>query len=174
MSRAPPFRPRPSLHLALTPLTGSPRHQSDQPATPMRYPSFSSDGTPLARTPYSPFKSIDLKSPSPFACRAPQTWRGMQTGFKAKRLCTNKAVWLCLFLLATMLWMIRGRNGRLRSTETKVDELGTEILDDRKMQDYQFFPASNPKIHVRYVRFSCQSYILISLQVHWSLDIDPE
>ena len=158
MSQAPPLRSRPNLHLGLTKLTGSPRHpnQSTPPATPFFNPYPSPGDTPLAKTAYSPFPSAGLKAPYPYGSgdiitpRARgRPWYHNYAWFRVRRVLASKPILLVFMLIALSLWWFNGGSGELDTVKRGTAGLGKEFLYERRMHNYQFYPATNPKIHVR-------------------------
>ena len=161
MSQAPPLRSRPNLHLGLTKLTGSPRHpnQSTPPATPFYNPYPSPGNTPLAKTANSPFSSAGFKAPHPYGSRDIITprdrprdrgryWYGNCAWFRIRRILASKPIVL-VFMLATLsLWWVNGGSKELDIVKHGTAGLGKEFLHERRMHNYQFYPATNPKIHV--------------------------
>ena len=157
MSQVPPFRQRPNLHLALTQLSGSPRHPSQvtPSSTPLSTPVPTPGGTPFATTAYSPFLSGGLKAPtsysstSSFAPRhSSQSNYGSYVWARIRYSLSSKPTWLFLMAVALMLWWFNGLSEELNVVKLNAAELGKGFMQERQMQDYQFFPASNPKIHV--------------------------
>ena len=60
----------------------------------------------------------------------------------------SKSTWLFLMAVALMLWWFNGLSEGMDGVKISAAELGKGFLQERQMQDYQFFPATNPKIHV--------------------------
>ncbi len=160
MTQPPPLRNRPNLHLALTQLNGSPRQQG--PGTPLASSSLSTPhhspaGTPYGKTAYSPYRSASLKLPTPslYGSPSPFTPRlnsygsyGNYKWFRIKRNFASKPVWLLLMVAALFVWWFNGGSEELDLAKLGASGLGKELMSERKMDDYQFYPASNPKIHV--------------------------
>ena len=162
MSQIPPFRQRPNLHLALTQLSGSPRHPSQliSGSTPVSSPVPTPGGTPFATTAYSPLRSAGLKIPTPYsstpsfpARRFSISPHGDHLWFHVRRLLSSKPIWLTLLVAALTLWWFNGLSDEVDVVKLNAAGLGKELLQERRMQDYQFYPATNPKIHVR---FACR------------------
>ncbi len=163
MSRTPPFRSRPQLHLAFTNLNGSPRHPShDTPgssgfSTPSATPLTAAFPTPFATTAYSPFRSAGLKPPTPYG--GPMDFtprRGDRPRFfdnyrlyRIRRLLSSKPLWFLLVLSALAFWWFHGGINELDLVKISASGFGKELFQDARTQDLQFFPATNPKIHVR-------------------------
>ncbi len=158
MSQQPPFRQRPNLHLALTQLTGSPRHakQTTPSSTPSSTPIPTPSGTPFAKTAYSPFRSAGLKPPTPYAGdpgfsfgRAEKPNSSSYRLLRIRRTLSSRPIWLLLMVVALTLWWFNGGSSELDIVKLSATGLGNEFFQERRMQDYQFYPATNPKIHVR-------------------------
>ena len=47
-----------------------------------------------------------------------------------------------------MLWWLNGGKDELDLVKLGASELGKELFQDERTRNLQFFPASNPKIHV--------------------------
>ena len=171
MSSAPPFRQRPDLNLDPTLLTGSPRrHGSSTPTSRAETLIPNLTGTPLAMNPYSPFTPItpaNLKffkaNSSPQAQYHETTTRykppsreppfiRMWNRLQIRHLLNSKPIWLILMGLALVMWWFKGGGQKLDMAKLSASGLGKEFMQGRRMQDYQFYPASNPKIHVRFTR----------------------
>lgn len=120
-------------------------------------------GTPLATTSYSPFASAGLKPPkvNSFPCSdfydtdMPIKHRPREPSIHDKfgllrfrRLLGGKPIWLVLMGLALVFWWFNGGSHELDVVKLSASGLGKELMRVRRMQDYQFYPASNPKIHV--------------------------
>lgn len=157
MFHPPPLRSRPNLHLGLTKLTGSPRHpnQSTPPATPFSNPYPSPGDTPLAKTAYSPFASAGLKAPHPYSSGDIITtrdrgrpWYGNYAWFRFRRVLASKPILLVFMIIALSLWWFNGGSEELDIVKLGTAGLGREFLYERRMHNYQFYPATNPKIHV--------------------------
>ena len=147
MSTTPPFR-RPKLHLSLKPFLGSP--QKIPYITPLATPGNTA-GT------YSPFRSAGLKPPTPyggpmrFAPRPSDPVRHRNyTSFRIRRALLSRALWLSLVFVGLIWWWINGGKD-LEKVRLRASGIGREIIGGpfgHNMRDMQFFPASNPKIHV--------------------------
>ena len=157
MSQPPPIRVRPNLHLGLTQLTGSPRHpnQSTPPASPFTNPYPTPADTPFAKTAYSPFLSAGLKAPNSYggpvshmARNRVRPWYGKYNWFRIKHMFASKPVLLFLMAIALTLWWFNGGSEELDVVKLGAAGLGKELLNERRMRDYQFYPATNPKINV--------------------------
>jgi len=158
MSQPPPLRNRPNLHLGLTQLNGSPRHPSQSTPTrsPLSTPYPTSNDTPFAKTAYSPSPSASLKPPN--AYEGPASGIRRRRGrsfhlkinwFRFKRMFSSKSLLLLLFVSALALWWFNGGSEELDVMKLSASGLGKELMQERRMHDYQFYPATNPKIHVR-------------------------
>ena len=51
--------------------------------------------------------------------------------------------------VALTLWWFNGGSEELDVVKLSAAGLGKEFLKERRMGDFQFLPATNPKIHVR-------------------------
>lgn len=158
MSQPQPFRQRPNLHLALTQLTGSPRHssQSSPSSTPLTSRLPTPNGTPFGTTSYSPFRSAPLKVPSQYSStaqlvprRSSHSSHEKHSWLRCRYLLASKPIWLFLMTIALLLWWLNGGSEELDEVKLSAKGLGKDFLRDRRMQDFQFYPATNPKIHVR-------------------------
>lgn len=67
-----------------------------------------------------------------------------------KRALNRKPVWFMIFLGLLMLWWLNGGRHEMDAMKMDAARLGRELLQDGITKDLQFFPASNPKIHVRF------------------------
>lgn len=157
----PPFRSRPNLRLALTDLTGSPRQsaQSTPPPT-SRFitPYPTPENTPFAKTAYSPYYSAGLKAPAIYGTpesftsftprRASRSCYRNYNSYRFKRFFASKPAWLLLMVFALALWWINGGSEEINVVKFGASSLGKDFLQERRMHDYQFYPATNPKIHV--------------------------
>ena len=157
MSQPPPLRSRPNLHIALTQLNGSPRQPGHTSAATgsLSVPYQSPAGTPLAKTAYSPFRSAELKSPMPYggqipfpSVRSPRSSYANHRSFRIKRTLASKSTWLLLILLALTVWWLSGGSKKLDMARLGASDLGKKLLNEKRMRDYQFYPATNPNIHV--------------------------
>ena len=155
MSFTPPFRTlrnRPDLHLSFKPVTRTPS-QSAQ-STPTSTPLFRN----FSSTSYSPFRSAGLKPPAPFGdsgrlspkLRRPRKHHSQHVLLKLKCLIVNRAAWFLLLLFCLFWWWAIGWREELdpiRAGPIGV-RLGLKLFEPEGTKDLQFFPASNPKIHV--------------------------
>ena len=164
MSQPPPFRQRPNLHLAFAPLTGFPKHYiNTEPTSRSETPVPTPTGTPLATTLYSPFALAGLKAPkvnsfsrsdSNGAAIPYKPWLhelpfySKYSWFRVRRIFSSKPVWLFLMALALTLWWFSDGGHELDVVKLTASGFGKEFMQGRRMQDYQFYPASNPKIYV--------------------------
>ncbi|CAF9923257.1 MAG: hypothetical protein ALECFALPRED_002342 [Alectoria fallacina] len=154
----PPLRNRPNLRLALTDLTGSPRQSAQStplPTSRFITPYPTPGDTPFAKTAYSPYYSAGLKAPTVYETPESFTPRhtsrscyGNCNGYRFKSLFASKPVWLLLMVVALALWWFNGGSEEMSVVKLGASGLGKEFLHQRKMHDYQFYPASNPKIHI--------------------------
>ena len=153
----PPLRNRPNLHLGLAQLNGSPRHpgQTTPSTGPLSFPYRSPAGTPFGKTSYSPYRSAGLNTPSPYEGpvsfvprRSSKSAYGNYTWYRIKRAFSSKPAWLLLMVAALLLWWFNGGSEELDVVKLSASGFGRELLNERRMHDYQFYPATNPKIHV--------------------------
>ena len=154
----PPLRSRPNLHLTSANLTGSPRRSTQITPTPTSrfitpYPT--PDDTPVARIAYSPHYSAGLKpsaiygSPASFAhLRTNRSPYRKYNVYRFKRILASKPVWLLLMIAALVLWWFNGGSEEINAVKLGASSLGKEFVQERRMHGHQFFPATNPKIHV--------------------------
>ena len=154
----PPLRNRPNLHLASTDLTGSPCQSAQSTPTPTSrfitpYPT--PGDTPFARTAYSPYYSASLKAPAIYETPEPLTPRRTNrsfyrkyNGYRFKRVFASKPVWLLLMVFALALWWFNGGSEEMNAVKLGASSLGKDFVRVKRMHDYQFYPATNPKIHV--------------------------
>lgn len=153
MAQTPPFRNRPNLHIALSRTTGSPRRSSY--VTPASSTATTPNGTPLATTAYSPFRSASLRPPTPYDRSANSTSRrgkvpllDSHTRFRLRRMLSSRPLWLLVVLALLTFWWVQG--GRRSRGIVRLDEkrLAMELASEGRTKGLQFFPATNPKIHV--------------------------
>ena len=157
MAQTPPFRNRPKLHIALSHLTGSPRHPGY--ATPLSSGASTPNGTPLATTAYSPFRSAGLKPPTPYhASRhaTPDREKGRYfdsySWFRTKRMLSSRPLWFLFALLALTFWWVHGRTKASDVVQLNASRWEKEYSSEGRTKGLQFFPATNPKIHVGFTR----------------------
>ena len=159
MSNPPPLRNRPNLHLGLAQLNGSPRQagQGTLPTSSLSVPYRSPAGTPFGRTAYSPFRSADLRPPTPYGAPSSFAPRPSSSSLYANRrwfrptgAFYSKPLWLLLLFAVLTVWWFNGGSNELDVVKLGASGLGREFLNERRMHKYQFYPATNPKIHVRY------------------------
>ena len=143
-----PFRNRPSLHLSLSQFSGSPRTSGHALPLPL--------STTLATTTYSPFRSAGLNPPMPHGGPMHFTPRHERrryyetySWYRFKRLLSSKPLWFLLSLVVLTLWWFHGGRDELSLVKLDTHRLGENLFPEGITKDLQFFPASNPKIHVR-------------------------
>ena len=143
-----PFRNRPNLHLSLSQLSGSPRATGSAARLSL--------GTPLATTTYSPFRSAGLKPPTPYGgpmTFAPRNERRRyyetHSWYRYKRILSSKSIWFLLALVALTVWWFHGGRDEISTARLDAKRLRKDLFSEGWTKDLQFFPASNPKIHVR-------------------------
>ena len=160
-----PFRTRPNLHLALTQQSGSPRNPKPSASSISQFssPFGTPTGTPLTSTTYSPFASAKLQAPSPyggpihFTPRQRHKYRRYTRAvwLRLKRVLSTRATWFLLVVLLTMLWWLNGGSKELDVVKFGASGFGKDLFQDGAIQDLQFFPPSNPKIHVGIFMATC-------------------
>lgn len=163
MAQTPPFRNRPRLHLALAPLTGSPR-PLDQSAS-----NSSKLSTSLSVTAYSPFRSAGLKPPTPYVASTQFTPRPLRkpnsrrshVWFRIRRAAKSKSFWLFLLFGIVTLWWFSGAD-ELNSIRLNARKLGNGMFTEERTRGLQFFPATNPKIHVSFSLDHSKDNLLIN------------
>lgn len=176
MAQTPPFRNRPRLHLALAPLTGSPRPLDQSISNSSKLP------TPLSITAYSPFRSAGLKPPTPygglmqFNPRPSRKPNGRQSyvWFRVRRAVKSKSLWLFLLIGILTLWCFSGAD-ELNAIRLNARKLGNGMFAEERTRGLQFFPATNPKIHVCFLLDHGKDSLLIKnsmLVVGQQLQID--
>lgn len=67
---------------------------------------------------------------------------------RVKRLLSSKPIWLVLLAAALTVWWFNGGSQELDVVKLGATGLRKDFLNERKMHDFQFYPASNPKIRV--------------------------
>lgn len=154
-----PLRARPNLHLTLTQQTGSPRNlKAVGPASSRFNSPFSTPtASPLATATYSPYESAKLKAPSPYGSAmhfTPRQKHKYRRYCRAalltiKRMLLTRTTWLLLILILTMIWWFNGGSEGLSDVKLGASGFGRDLFQDGVTQNMQFFPPSNPKIHVR-------------------------
>lgn len=78
-----------------------------------------------------------------------RSFRSKVNWFRIKRIFSSKPLVLLLLVLALALWWFNGGSEDLDIVKLSASGLGKELMQERRMHDYQFYPATNPKIHVR-------------------------
>ncbi len=153
MAQTPPFRNRPNLYIALPRLTGSPRHPAY--ATPISSGTSTPNGTPFATTAYSPFRSAGLNPPAPYHTsrdttpdREKSRYFDGYSWFRTKRLLSSRPLWFLFALLVLSLWWFHRRLQAPDVVQWKAHHLGKQHASEGRTKKLQFFPATNPKIHV--------------------------
>ena len=153
-----PLRNRPNLHLASTDLTGSPRQSAQSTPTPTSrfitpYPT--PGDTPFARIAYSPYHSAGLKAPAIY--ETPESFTPRRSSrscsrkcnlYRFKRAFASKPLWLLFMTFALALWWFNGGKEEINVVKLGASSLGREFVYGMRMQEFQFYPATNPKIHV--------------------------
>ncbi|KAL9614560.1 MAG: hypothetical protein Q9167_000929 [Letrouitia subvulpina] len=131
-----PLRNRPNLHLALVQQTGSPRHLNTTASVSSRIstPFGTPTGTPLAAA-YSPYRSANLKAPTPYGNFSPKPTGGSgrflrPCWFTVKRALTHRPVWFMTLLGLLMLWWLNGGSHEVDAIKMDAARLGRELLQD--------------------------------------------
>ena len=143
-----PFRNRPNLHLSLSQFSGSPRTSGHAAPLPL--------STALASTTYSPFRSAGLNPPTPYGRPMNFTPRHERrryyetySWYRFKRVLNSKPLWFLLSLVVLTFWWFHGGRDELNMVKLDANRLGEGLFAEGTTKNLQFFPASNPKIHVR-------------------------
>ena len=156
MSQGPPLRNRPNFHLGLTQLNGSPRHASQSTPTrsPLATPYPTPGDTPSAKTSYSPFPSASPKRSNGYEVPLLRPTRRQGNSFieriDIKRALISKPLLLVLLVFALAIWWLNGGSEELDLVKLSASGLGRELMQERRMHDYRFYPATNPKFHVNF------------------------
>jgi hypothetical protein len=144
MSRTPTYHRRQTFHLPLSnldnPLTSG--QKNTQPNSPFG-------------APYSPYRSAELKPPTPyggpmrFAPRG-SYWRAAKaTAGKLQYLLSKRPFWFVIVFLGLLWWWGNGGKEDLELVKVKSAGIKNELFAPQLTRGFQFYPASNPKIHVR-------------------------
>ena len=158
MSHPSPFRQRPNLHLGLTHATGSPRNSTSGtpsgtplPTTPLVAP----EGTPFGIKSSSPLPSVTPKSQnyddggSPFPLLRHRRVRHRASWPSISHRISSRSILICIVALALTLWWFIGGRQELKDVKLSATGLRRDFFRERQMQNFRFYPATNPKIHVR-------------------------
>lgn len=70
--------------------------------------------------------------------------------FRLKRMLKSKPLWILLGLVVLTLWWLHAGWAELDMAKFDANRLGKDLFPEGRTKDLQFFPATNPKIHVRY------------------------
>ena len=70
------------------------------------------------------------------------------TFYRIRRSLSSKPLLFLLVLAALTFWWSHGGSNELDYVKLSASGFGRELLQDARTQDLQFFPATNPKIHV--------------------------
>ena len=71
------------------------------------------------------------------------------TLYRIRRVLSSKPLLFLLVLGALTFWWFHGGSNELDLVKLSASGLGREFFQDTRTQNLQFFPATNPKIHVR-------------------------
>lgn len=77
---------------------------------------------------------------------------------KLKRILSNRATWLLLAIVLIVTWWFNGGSEELSAVKFGAAGFGKDLFKDGVTQGLQFFPPSNPRIHVRFPRRPAQTY----------------
>lgn len=151
MTQTPPLGGRSKLHVPLAQLTGSPGHLTKSAN------SFSAFSLPGTQTTYSPFRSAGLEPPTRYVRSMQFTPRrttrsrdyGKYARFRFGYLFSSRPLWFLLLLGALMIWWFNGGRDEMDLVRDGAAGLKREFFAEGRTRGMQFFPATNPKIHVR-------------------------
>lgn len=154
MTQTPPFGGRSKLLVPLTQLTGSPGELSKSAN------SFSAFSVPGAKTNYSPFRFAGLQPPTTYVRsmqfaprRAPKSRDyGTYTKLRLGHILSSRPLWFFLLFGALMMWWFHGGRDEMDLVRDGATKLSREFFSEERTRDLQFFPATNPKIHVSQVQ----------------------
>ena len=157
MAQTPPFRNRPNLHLSISPFSTS-SNPSTQ-GTPTQTPFY----TPFTTTNYSPFRSASLKLPTPYHSTTQFPLHAIKQGsrsdyrnhtfYRVRRMLTSRFFACLIIIIGLCYWWSRGWKEELNIVGVGVNRFGpgNHLFKVEATKSLQFFPAANPKIHVRRV-----------------------
>lgn len=74
--------------------------------------------------------------------------QGGYNWFRLGRLLSSKPIWFMLMLGVLVLWWFNGGRGEMDLVRIGATEFGRDFFQEQRTQGLQFFPATNPKIHV--------------------------
>ncbi|KAI9786307.1 MAG: hypothetical protein M1816_008048 [Peltula sp. TS41687] len=141
-SPTPPLRNRPDLRLNITPLNRS-GHGSPNVVTP------------FGLTTYSPFRSASLKPPTPYGGGVRFLPKRVNAGsmhytwYRVRQLLASRALWFLVALSTLLFWWSKsGGWYEIDSAVLRSAAIGQGLFHAGGTAGLQFFPASNPKIHV--------------------------
>lgn len=154
MTQTPPLGGRSKLPVTLTQLTGSPGELSKSAK------SFSAFSVPGAKTNYSPFRSAGLQPPTLYVRSMQFTPRraaksrdyGTYTRLRLGYILTSRPLWFFLLFAALMMWWFHGGRDEMDLVRDGATQLSREFFSEERTRSLQFFPATNPKIHVSQVQ----------------------
>lgn len=154
MAQTPPLGGRSKLPVPLTQLTGSPGELSKSAK------SFSAFSVPGAKTNYSPFRFAGLQPPTTYVRsvqfvprRAPKSRDyGTYTKFRLGHILSSRPLWFFLLFGALMIWWFHGGRDEMDLVRDGATKLSREFFSEERTRGLQFFPATNPKIHVSQVQ----------------------
>lgn len=154
MTQTPPLGGRSKLPMPLTQLTGSPGELSK---SAKNFSAFSVSG---AKANYSPFRSAGLQPPKPYVRsmqftprRAPKSRDyGTYTNLRLGYILSSRPLWFLLLFGALMMWWFHGGRDEMDLVRDGASKLSREFFSEERTRGLQFFPATNPKIHVSHVQ----------------------
>lgn len=150
MTQTPPLGGRSKLPVPLTHLTGSPGEPSKSAN------SFSAFSVPGPKTNYSPFRFAGLQPPTTYVRsmqyaprRAPKSRDyGTYTKLRLGHILSSRPLWFLLLFGALMMWWFHGGRDEMDLVRDGATKLSREFFSEERTRGLQFFPATNPKIHV--------------------------
>lgn len=151
MAHASPCRNRPNLHLSLKLVAGLP--MSSLQSTP--------GTTPFSTTTHSPFRSAgpstpaSQRGPTQFVPRRSSSLFGRYGACKPRRLLGARAFLLGAVIFALIYWWSNGGREDLEVAKLRTSSMKAELFAPEITKNLQFYPASNPKIHVRPWQRAC-------------------
>ena len=74
--------------------------------------------------------------------------------YRIKRVLNSKPLWIMLALVALSLWWFHSGRDDLTMARLEAKRLGKDLFTEGITKDLQFFPATNPKIHVCWLELS--------------------
>ena len=84
------------------------------------------------------------------------------TAYRIRRFLSSRPMWLLLVLGVLAFWWFHGGSDELDLVKLSANGFRRELFQDARTQGLQFFPATNPKIHVS--RILTPRHILTDLE----------